>query len=219
MSSSKFAKGLTLEIPFAPSLPASFLNAYSILNPAWLSWSVNIYNVELFGSEAQGHERRGEIRGAMWEAWREYKGRCKGLPFVIDVNSNLVAVPGNWDLPPLITTKDFAIRFEKSITARPSDKESRGIVEGIFREALKLHFSKNRCPELGDLWKDYNSFCQYPTPQSSDGYNLLVVGSASGRRYSREVSGLSALPSAQPYWTRGQSQITTQSERSLSPRR
>jgi hypothetical protein len=170
MSSSKFAKRLTLEMPFPPSLPASFLNAYAILNPSWLSWPVNIYNVELFGSEAQGHERRGEIKTVMWDVWREHKAQCKGLPFVLDLNANQVAVPGNWNLPALVTAKDFSVRFEKSLTARAADKESRNIVEGILREALKLHFRDNKCRELGDLWKDCNSFCQYPTPQSSDGY-------------------------------------------------
>ena len=38
MSSSHVAKGQTLAMPFAPSLPANFLNGYAVLNSSfWLS--------------------------------------------------------------------------------------------------------------------------------------------------------------------------------------
>ena len=59
MSSSQLAKGVTLAIPFTPSLPANFLNGYAILNSSWLSWPVNVYDVKLLGPEAQGQEDRG----------------------------------------------------------------------------------------------------------------------------------------------------------------
>jgi hypothetical protein len=131
MSTSKLAKGLTLEMPFAPSLPATFLNAYAILNPSWLSWPVSIYNVEILGSETQGHERRGEIRTAMWDVWREHKAQCKGRPFVVDLNPNQVAVPGSWNLPPLVTTNNLSVRFEKSALRRNLAERA---IDGVFSD-------------------------------------------------------------------------------------
>jgi hypothetical protein len=44
-----------------------------------------------------------------------------------------------------------------------SDSSDRPIVEGILRDAIKLHFKNNQSCDLGPLWQDYNAFCQYPT--------------------------------------------------------
>ena len=168
MISSTTAKGLTLAMPFAPSLPASFLNGYSILNSSWLSWPVNVYDVELVGSKSQGHERRREIKNAIWELRSQHKAQCKGLGFVVDIGARQVAVPADWNLPVPIATEKYSVRLESSFIARATDKEAHGIVAGILREAIKLHFREKRCSELGDLWQDFNSFCQYPTPSGEE---------------------------------------------------
>jgi hypothetical protein len=87
---------------------------------------------------------------------------------VVDVNAHQVVIPGNWNLPVPITTDKYSVRLEASLIARATDKGARGIVEGILREAIKLHFKKKTCPELGDLWQDFNSFCQYPVPSGDE---------------------------------------------------
>ena len=164
MSISTLAKGLTLAMQFAPPLPAHFLNAYPIQNSSWLSWPVNVYDVELMGSKAQGHERRREIKDAIWELRNRNKAQCKGLGFVVDVNARHVAVPADWNLPVPIANEKYSVRLERSLIAGASDRKARAIVEGILRESIKMHFKKNASSVLGDLWQDYDSFCQYPTP-------------------------------------------------------
>jgi hypothetical protein len=168
MSSSHVAKGQTLAMPFAPSLPANFLNGYAVLNSSWLSWPVKIYDVELLGPGPQGHEARGIIKNAIWELRSAHKAQCKGLGFVVDINSHQVAVSAGWNLPVPITTDKCSVRRETSMIARATDKEAQSVVGGILREAIKMQFKERTCPELGDLWQDFNSFCQYPTPSGEE---------------------------------------------------
>jgi hypothetical protein len=164
MSISDSAKGLALATPVAPSFLASFLNGYLILNSSWLSWEVNVYDVELLGPEVQGQDRRGEIRNAIWDLWRQHKAQCKGLGFVVDISARQVAVPAEWNLPCPIATEKYSVRLESSFTARATDRKARPIVEGILRESIKMHFKGKTSPDLGDLWRDFDSFCQYPIP-------------------------------------------------------
>ncbi len=171
MSSSQLAKGVTLAIPFTPSLPANFLNGYAILNSSWLSWPVNVFDVKLLGPEAQGQEDRGSIKNVIWDLRSEHKAQCQGLGFVVDINEHQVAVPANWKLPVAITTEKYSVRLDASFIARATDKEARAIVEGILRESIKMHFKEKTSPDLGDLWQDYDSFCQYPTP-SDEQYTI-----------------------------------------------
>jgi hypothetical protein len=151
-------------MPYAPSLPAHFLNGYAILNSSWLSWPVNVYDVELVGSKTQGHERRREIKDAIWELRSQHKAQCKGLGFVVDISARHVAVPAGWNLPCPIATEKYSVRLESSFIARATDRKARAIVEGILRESIKMHFKEKTSPDLGDLWQDYDSFCQYPIP-------------------------------------------------------
>ena len=65
---------------------------------------MKIYDVELLGPGAQGHEARGIIKNAIWELRSAHKAQCKGLGFVVDINSHQVAVPAGWNLPVPITT-------------------------------------------------------------------------------------------------------------------
>jgi hypothetical protein len=168
MSSSQLAKGLTLEIPFAPSLPAKFLNAYAVLNPSWLSWPVKIYNVKLLGPEAKDQEVRRKIKDVIWDLRREHEKQCRGFGFVVGIDANQVATSANWNLPVPITTDEYSVRLVRALTATATDKECRPIVEGILLEAIKMHFKEKTSPELGSLWQDYNSFCQYPVPSGDE---------------------------------------------------
>ena len=120
MSSSTITKGIALAMPYAPSLPAHFLNGYAILNSSWLSWPVNVYDVELAGSKTQGHERRREIKDAIWELRSQHKAQCKGLGFVVDISARHVAVPG-MELTRPIATEKYSLRFENSFIARATD--------------------------------------------------------------------------------------------------
>lgn len=156
--------------PGARSLPQCFLNCYDILQPETLSWPVNIYAVDLKTVTVQNHQSRGDIKNVIWDL---KKGRCRadchGYGFVVDFTPRLVAVPGAWKLPVPIETDEYKVTCAESLTACAGDPGSRTIVLGILREGIKRHFKETASPELGDLWQDYDQFCQCPSESNGDG--------------------------------------------------
>src|SRR5260221_7347046 len=144
------------------TLPANFLNAYEIIDADALSWPVNIYAVDLHDEPRQENDTRGRVKNVIWDLRRNNKSSCRGYGFVVDISSRLVVVPRGWQLPDA-TTSEYTVRLDQSFIARANDVQHRAIVAGILREAIKAHFKTNTSDELGNLWQDYNSFCQYPS--------------------------------------------------------
>jgi hypothetical protein len=151
--------------------PASFLNAYEIINAGDLSWPVNIYAVDFKDGEPQTHEKRGKLRDIIWKLRSQYSGLCRGGGFVVDISRRLVAVPAGWRLPAPINTSEYSVSLERSFAARASEESDRLIAQGILRDAIKWHFKKNASEDLGPLWQSYGDFCEYPI--ESDGQYLM----------------------------------------------
>lgn len=162
MSISNVVKPQVARVASSLTLPANFLNAYEVVNGLALSWPVNIYAIDL-ATESEGQERRSQIKNVMWELRKQYKGNCRGYGFVIDISPRLVVVPQSWQLPTPLTNSRYAMRLDQSFVARANDEAHRPIVAGILREAIKAHFKSNQSQDLGNLWQDYSSFCQYPS--------------------------------------------------------
>jgi hypothetical protein len=148
--------------------PATFLNAYEIVNAASLSWPVNIYAVDLKGAEPQGHDQRGLVKGIVWDLKGKHWRLCKGDNLVVDISPRLVAVPASWKFPVPIDSSDYFLSLERCYSAKATDNGDRLIVEGILREAFKNRFKNVNSPELGPLWQDYNAFCQYPATSGDE---------------------------------------------------
>jgi hypothetical protein len=162
MSISNVVKPQAARVASSLTLPANFLNAYELVNGLSLSWPVNIYAIDL-ATESEGQERRSQIKNVMWELRKQYKGNCRGYGFVIDISPRLVVVPQSWQLPTPLTNSRYAMRLDQSFVARANDEAHRPIVAGILHEAIKAHFKSNQSQDLGNLWQDYNSFCEYPS--------------------------------------------------------
>jgi hypothetical protein len=143
------------------SLPANFLNAYEVVNKRELSWPVNVYGIDLTGEGEHG-DRRSQIKNVMWELKKQHKGTCRGYGFVIDISPRLVVVPQAWQIPTPLNNNLYKVTLNDSFLARADDEAHRQIVAGILREAVKAHFKNNSSEDLGNLWQNYNSFCQYP---------------------------------------------------------
>lgn len=151
----------------APRLPSIFLNAYEILNARDLGWGVNIYSVDLAG-EPNRHEQRSQIKNVIWELRKKSKEKCPGFGFVVDISPRLVAVPQTWQLPSPLSDQHFSLNLERTFVASARCTDDRSIISGILRDALKAHFKKRASESLGNLWQDYNSFCQYPSQPRGD---------------------------------------------------
>jgi len=93
----------------------------------------------------------------------------------VDVSPRLVAVPQAWKLP-YTSTSEYTVTLDQSFVARANDVQHENIVMGILREAIKSHFKKNTSEELGALWQDYNSFCQYPSNFGDEYLNCRRFG-------------------------------------------
>lgn len=139
-----------------------FFNAYKILNLENLKWDVAIYKCESINSQEQGHEDRSKIKNIMWELRSQFKDRCRGYGFVIDIDPKTIAVPQKWDIPQQTNYKGYCIVPQKRLTAKVIDPNHRLIVAAILRESIKYNFKTNISDELGFLWKDYTDFCQMP---------------------------------------------------------
>ena len=76
-----------------------FLNAYDILNLDNLSWEVATYKVIRLDGYDANHQERGKIKDIIWQLRRNYRDRCRGYGFVIDIDEETVAISSDWDLP------------------------------------------------------------------------------------------------------------------------
>lgn len=144
------------------SLPANFLNAYAILDPGSLTWSVRTYVVGRTDGQRQTHEGRGAIKQAIWSLRNKYKSRCSGYGFVIDVDERTVVVPKDWDLPSGEEVDEFRVTLGDVLTARASEPRHRAIVAGVLREGMKKRFKDESSDKLGVLWRDFDRYCQMP---------------------------------------------------------
>jgi len=147
----------------AATLPNDFLNAYEIENAGELEWPVNIYSVDLPELARQDHEQRSDIKRIIWNLRRRYKTQCGGYGFAIDISPRLVAVPLSWQLPSPIAEENYIVRLHWSGVASAKRPETREVIAGILRKGVKQHFKDNPSEDLGDMWQDFNGFCQYPS--------------------------------------------------------
>jgi len=162
MGTTNILKAIPSTVGHTAALPANFLNAYEVVGVKELSWPVNIYAVELADCEQEDDKRSG-IKNVIWEMRKKHKSHCHGYGYVVGLSPRLVAVPQSWQFPVPITTPEYSIRLERSFLAQPSEPEHRLIVSGILREGIKAHFKRNSSEDLGNLWQNLNSFCQYPS--------------------------------------------------------
>lgn len=143
-------------------LPANFLNCYELSTPSKLAWSVSTYRVTRLDGQLQSHKERGEIKNVIWTLHKRYEDRCRGYGFVVDVDEQTVAVPATWDFPSPVEIEGYSVTWDRTFTTSASEPKDRPIITGIIREALKRHFKDNHSAELGNIWQDYNQFCQMP---------------------------------------------------------
>lgn len=154
------------------ALPENFLNAYEIVNPKDMGWDVTTYRFLRTDRGRQTHEDRGEIKKAMWDLFRQHKARCHGERFVIDTDAFTVAVPEGWDIPTPAVYGEYEVTRGSTFVARWDEPRSQAVVAGIIREGLRRHFKNNYSEELGDLWQDYDRFCQAPNEKVDNEYSL-----------------------------------------------
>lgn len=143
-------------------LPDNFLNGYEITNPEFLAWSVRLYKVIRADGAGQSHGDRGEIKQAIWDLRRKHSSLCRRYGFVVDVDKETVAVSTVWELPSGEQIGDYRVTLDQTLTTDPVSLAHRGIISGILREAIKRHFKDNPSDVLGNLWQDYDRFCQVP---------------------------------------------------------
>src|SRR4030095_6935851 len=144
-------------------LPDSFLSCYEIMNPESLVWLVRLYKVVRVDGSGQSHGDRGEIKQAVWELRKKYLNLCRGYGFVVDVDEETVAIPAGWELPSGEQVGDYWVTLDQTVTTNHEIQAHRWIISGILRDAIKRHFKDNHSDVLGDLWQDYDRFCQVPS--------------------------------------------------------
>jgi hypothetical protein len=87
---------------------------------------------------------------------------CRGDGFVVDVNEETVAIPAGWKLPSGEEIDDYWVTLGQTVTTDPIRPAHRRIISGIMWEAITAHFKNHNSDGLGDLWQDYDRFCQVP---------------------------------------------------------
>ncbi len=142
------------------SAPKHLLNAYEILNIREFSWPVNIYRVEFRDQIRQTHDRRGDLKGILFDLRRRLGWR--GYGFMVDLNEAEVAVPAKWTLDEEVRTSEYELSLSKTVAACASNPQTQSVVTGIIREGVRRHFKDHLDGELGPLWQDYGAFCQRP---------------------------------------------------------
>jgi len=167
----------------APVVAPTHLNAYKIENTNDFAWDVNVYRVEFTDHSRQTHESRGELKDIFWSLWRQHKKEWRGPIFVLDLNVRDVAVPAHWSLPGSVDTPDYRVTLQRTVRAQANDRAARPIVAGLLREAIKKHFKDNGCADLGELWQDYDCFCQSPVENSTEEHLIC-------RRFGFQVKAL-----------------------------
>jgi hypothetical protein len=151
------------------AMPQDFINAYEILNLQELAQPVNLYAVDFKDVTRNAQENRGELKNVIWSLRKQNRSVCPGYGFVVDVSPRLVAVPVAWKLPS-VQAGDYSVSLERSFTACTTDSQGLSILCGILREAIKKLFKDEVSPELGQLWQDYDCFCQAPDPANAGDY-------------------------------------------------
>jgi hypothetical protein len=147
----------------SPVEAKNVLNCYEILNMRDFSWPVNVYRVEFADSTKQTHQNRGEAKDIIWRLRKnDCRNLWKGFGFVVDLNQWEVAVPQRWGLSEQIITAEYSVSMKRSFTATVNDAQGRAVIAGILRDGIKSHFKNNTSPDLGELWQDFDAFCQYP---------------------------------------------------------
>lgn len=121
-----------------------FLNTYKILNLENLKWDVTIYKCESINSQEQGHEDRSKIKNIMWELRSQFKDRCRGYGFVIDIDPKTIAVPQKWDILQQTNYNGYRIVPQKSQTTKAIDPNHCFIVAAILREGIKYNFKSSQ---------------------------------------------------------------------------
>jgi hypothetical protein len=137
------------------------LNAYRILNPENLVWSISTYSIiPINGDPSQAD--RGKIKNLGWELRNAYKSQCRGLGFIIDVDESTIATLSTWQFPRIEDFNGYRVLPDRTFQTNPKDPEHIRIIVGILREGIKLHFKNEPSDILGALWQDYGNFCQMP---------------------------------------------------------
>lgn len=170
MSTAKGPAKLEKRAIGAPAVARNYFNAYQIENANDFAWDVNVYRVEFADRMRQTHENRGELKEIFWSLWKQHRNEWRGTIFVLDLNIHDVAVPGHWKLPGPVETPDYRITLQRSFRAQATDREGRKIVAGVLRDSIKKHFKNNGSLDLGDLWQDFDCFCQTPAADSTGEY-------------------------------------------------
>lgn len=142
-------------------LPATFLSCYEIVNRQALRWDVRAYRLRHVRGE-RSHAQRGDAKQAIWALRKRHPALCRGYGFVVDVDEETVFVPSTWNLPSGVREGDFDISLAAEFTTDPDDPRHRRVIAGIIRETIRLRFKRVRNDDLGDLWQDYDRFCQVP---------------------------------------------------------
>lgn len=153
------------------SLPDTFLSCYEVANPADLRWGVRLYKVRRAGVQPS-HAERGEAKQVIWAVFKKHKHMCKGYGFVIDVDEETVAVSSDWNLPSDVEEGGFQVTFDRALTTDPNDPSHRAIIAGILREAIKTRFKNTFSDALGELWQDFDRFCQVPQFENGAEYHF-----------------------------------------------
>lgn len=156
-----------------PKIPRVFLNCYEIVDPSSLRWSVGLYKVRRTDGVNLAHSHRGVVKQSVWDLKKKNPGLCPGYGFVVDVDAETAAVPGNWKLPSGVVEGGHRVTFGEKIETDPENPSHRKVIEGILREAVKKHFKDNQSNTLGALWQDYDRFCQAPAPEGSGDEEFL----------------------------------------------
>lgn len=127
--------------------PETFLNAFELSFPTRRPWRVGLYHVERIDQAAQSHAGRGGIKNAAWQFYRSNKHLCRGPDrFVIDVNSDTVAVPERWDIPTGSEVEDYRFIPHGTIDVSLDEVEHERLISGLLREAWKRCFQKASRP-------------------------------------------------------------------------
>jgi hypothetical protein len=175
-------------------LPDSFLTCYEVTNEESLAWPTRLYKVVRTDGAAQSHAQHGEIKQVLWELRKKHSGLCRGYGFVVDADEETVAVPESWELPSGEQVGDYRVTLGQIVTTDPANPAHRAVISGILREAIKRHFKNGPSGVLGDLWQDYDRFCQAPSDLGdSDFYFCRRFGRAGPSFLDRAISDEAAL--------------------------
>ena len=141
--------------------PETFLNCYEITNPDALRWGARLYKVRRANRDAS-HAQRGQAKDILYKLRYKHRDLCPGYGFIVDFDPETVAVPVAWNLPSEMREAEFVVTFDRFVTTDPKDRAHRLLIAGILRDAIKQVFKKNDTDHLGELWQNFDRFCQTP---------------------------------------------------------